>query len=86
MAKSNDKPWKKIFDDYKISEHDFIKSPFFISALQIKKSCQKFKTTGEKEVRILCKQDSRENRPSIFENNNLFILPVKNGHFAILKG
>ena len=86
MVKSNDKPWQKIFDDYKILEHDFDKSPFSISALQIKKSCQKFKTTGEKEVRILCKQDSRENRPLIFIDNNLFILPTKNGQFAILKG
>lgn len=86
MAKSNDKPWKKIFDDYKILEHDFNKSPFFISALQIKKSCQKFKTTGEKEVRILCKQDSKENRPLIFIDNGLFILPIKNGQFAILMG
>ena len=60
MAKSNDKPWQKIFNDYRILEHDFNKSPFFVSALQIKKSCQKFKTTSEKEVRILCKQDSRE--------------------------
>ena len=83
---ANSKSWKKIFDDYGILKHDFIKSPFPLSASQIKKACQKFKETGEKEVRILCKQDSREDRPEIFIKNKLFLLPVKNGYFNIIKG
>lgn len=83
---ANSKSWKKIFDDYRILEHDFSKSPFPISAAQIKKSCQKFKETGEKEVRILCKQDSREDRPEIFIKNKLFLLPIKNGYYNIIKG
>jgi len=83
---ANSKSWEKIFDDYKILEHNFDKSPFPLSAAQIKKSCQRFKTTGEKEVRILCKQDRRESRPKVFQNNGLFLLPVKNGFFNILKG
>jgi len=78
--------WGKIFNDYSILEHDFNKSPFPISAAQIKKSCQKFKETGEKEVRILCKQDNREGRPDIFIKNNLFLLPVKNGYYNIIRG
>jgi len=78
--------WKKIFDDYEVLKNDFNKSPFIITAEQIKKSCQKFKTTGEKEVRILCKQDSREDRPKIFIDNKLFLLPIKNGISAIVKG
>ncbi len=83
---ANSRSWKKIFDDYKILEHDFNKSPFSLSATQIKRSCQRFKETGEKEVRILCKQDSREDRPDIFIKNNLFLLPVKNGYYNIIKG
>jgi len=83
---ANSKSWDKIFDDYKILEHDFSKSPFPLSATQIKKSCQKFKETGEKEVRILCKQDSRESRPNIFKKQGLFLLPVKNGFYNIIKG
>ena len=83
---ANSKSWKKIFDDYKVLQHDFSKSPFSISASQIKKSCQKFKTTGEKEVRILCKQDSREDRPEVFIKNKLFLLPTNNGIFSIIKG
>lgn len=83
---ANSKSWKKIFDDYKIHEHDFDKSPFPLSATQIKRACQKFKETGEKEVRILCKQDSREDRPDVFIKNGLFLLPVKNGDYNIIKG
>lgn len=83
---ANNKSWKKIFKDYKILEHNFNESPFLLSATQIKRSCQRFKETSEKEVRILCKQDSREDRPDIFVKNNLFLLPVKNGYYNILKG
>ncbi|MDP1760193.1 MAG: hypothetical protein Q8L01_01930 [Candidatus Woesebacteria bacterium] len=83
---ANSKSWKKIFDDYKILDHDFNKSPFALSAMQIKRACQKFKETSEKEVRILCKQDSREDRPDIFQKRGLFLLPVKNGFYNIIKG
>lgn len=83
---ANSKSWKKIFNDYKILNHNFNKSPFPLSATQIKRACQKFRKTGEKEPRILCKQDSRESRPDIFQKNNLFLLPVKNGFYNIIKG
>ena len=83
---ANSRSWKKIFDDYKILNHDFDSSPFPISAKQIKESCQKFKETSEKEVRILCKQDTREDRPDVFKENGLFLLPSKNGYFLIIKG
>lgn len=83
---ANSTSWKKIFDDYKILKHEFSKAPFALSAAQIKKSCQRFKETGEKEVRILCKQDSRESRPEIFKKYGFFLLPVKNGFYNIIKG
>ncbi|MCK4421252.1 hypothetical protein KAW48_05580 [candidate division WOR-3 bacterium] len=79
-------PWDKIFDDYNIDEHNFNKEPFLITAEQIKKSCQNFRTTGKREVRILCKHDSREKRPKIFKKLGLFLLPVKNGKYCIVKG
>ena len=84
MANSNS--WQKIFDDYNILSHDFGQGPFLITARKIKISCQSFLTTGEKEVRILCKQDSREDRPQVFIENGLFLLPNKNGSFYIIKG
>lgn len=83
---ANSKSWKKIFNDYRILKHNFDKSPFSLSAAQIKQACQSFKETSEKEVRILCKQDSREERPNVFQEYGLFLLPVKNGHYNIIKG
>lgn len=85
MAQQNNS-WKKIFDDYNVLEHDFEGSPFELSAQQIKDSCQDFKKTAEKEVRLLCKQDKREDRPQVFIDNNLFLLPTKNGNYCIVKG
>jgi len=83
---ANNNSWKKIFDDLEILKHDFNKSPFSISAEDIKISCQDFKKTTEKEVRILCKQDKRSDRPDIFIQNNLFMLPTTNGTYSIVKG
>ena len=82
----HDKSWQKIFDDHHIEKHNFDEAPYRIKASQIKKSCQDFTTTGEKEVRILCKQDTRESRPEVFKKHGLFLLPVKNGEYVIIKG
>lgn len=83
---SKDKSWLKIFNDYKILEHNFNDKPFEISAEQIKKSVKDFTKTSQKEVRILCKMDSRKDLPKIMQENGLFLLPVKNKHYIILKG
>jgi hypothetical protein len=83
---ANSASWQKIFDDYDIDKHDFSIKPFEISARQIKDACQDFRETTQKEVRILCKQDTREQRPDVFVKNNLFLLPVKNGLYNIIKG
>lgn len=83
---ATDQSWRKIFVDYAIDKHDFSKSPFILNAEQIKKSCHNFTQTHQKEARILCKQDSRKDRPQIFQENNLFILPVKNGIYALVEG
>jgi hypothetical protein len=83
---SSDEPWEKIFSDLRIAEHDFDSAPFYITADQIKCACQNFTRTGEREVRLLCKQDTRESRPKVFVEKDLFILPVKNKNYAIVKG
>ncbi len=82
----NDTSWGAIFDKYKIQKHNFNKEPFIISAEMIKEATAHFKRTNEKEVRILCKQDSREDRPKVFIKNGLFLLPTKNGYYAIVQG
>lgn len=83
---ANSDSWAKIFKDYKIKKHNFDEAPFPINAKMIKTSCQKFKETSQKEVRILCKQDSRESRPKVFKDNGLFLLPTRNGEYVIVKG
>lgn len=82
----NSPSWDAIFERYQISQHNFDAAPFPISAAQIKAACQHFERTSEKEVRILCKQDAREHRPRVFQEKGLFILPVRNGHYVIVKG
>lgn len=86
MMSKNNQSWQKIFDDLQILRHDFNKAPFEINAEQIKLCVKDFAKTSQKEVRVLCKQDSREERPQIFIDNELFILPVKNGEYIICKG
>ena len=81
-----DASWRKIFADLDIASHDFDSSPFSLTSRQIKTACQNFKETGEKEPRILCKHDSREDRPSVFKERGLFILPKKNKEYYIVKG
>jgi len=83
---ANNESWAKIFSDFNILAHDFDASPFDLSAQQIKVACQDFKDVNQKEVRVLCKQDSRNDRPRIFIENDLFLLPTKNGFYKIIKG
>lgn len=82
----NPTPWSSIFSAYNILAHDFSLAPFLISADDIKRATAHFTKTSEKEPRILCKHDSREDRPQEFKNNNLFILPIKNRYYAIIRG
>ena len=83
---SKNDSWEKIFKDKKILDHNFSKSPFKITAQDIKESVQDFKKTAEKEVRILCKMDTRESLPKIMRDNGLFLLPTKNGEYVIIRG
>ncbi len=82
----NSESWAKIYDDLGIAKHDFSKAPFPINAEQIKRCTKDFSETSQKEVRVLCKQDSREDRPQVFIDNELFILPTKNGEYIICNG
>lgn len=85
MSKNNES-WQKIYNDLQIFKHDFKKEPFYLSAEQIKLCVKDFTKTSQKEVRVLCKQDSREDRPQVFIDNDLFILPIKNGEYILCKG
>jgi len=78
--------WQAIFEQYHIATHDFDDSPYLLRADDIKKATKQFEATGEREPRILCKQDTRESRPELFKKLGLFILPIKNGLYAIIRG
>ncbi|MBC6498024.1 MAG: hypothetical protein GDA54_06900 [Alphaproteobacteria bacterium GM7ARS4] len=85
-GRSLDTAWEAIFRYCKLVHYQFDTSPYTITATDIKSACQHLKKTGEKEVRILCKQDTRDSRPSVFKERGLFLLPVKNGIYKIVKG
>ncbi|MBQ7062049.1 MAG: hypothetical protein IJM88_02010 [Bacteroidales bacterium] len=83
---AHDEPWERIFSYTGMDCHDFSQSPYVLTAEQIKNACRGYKRTGDREVRILCKQDTRESRPQAFKERGLFILPKNNGVYYIVKG
>ena len=83
---ASDKAWDRIFKASGMEKHDFDANPYILTANKIKTACQGFKKTADKEVRILCKQDTREARPRVFREKGLFILPKHNGEFYVIKG
>ena len=82
----NDAPWQAIAEHTGMLRHDFARGAFPVTAQQIKQATRHFQTTNEREVRCLCKQDSREDRPDVFSEKGLFILPTRNGSYAVIRG
>lgn len=83
---ASNESWKAIFKYCKINKYNFDENTYVITSKQIKLATNKFKKTSQKAVRILCKQDTREDRPKIFIDKGLFLLPKKNGIYYIIKG
>ena len=81
-----DTGWNAIFDKYAIEKHDFDAAPYPITAQRIKEATSHLRSTSEKEVRLLCKQDTREQRPKVFRDRGLFLLPTTNGGYSIFQG
>lgn len=78
--------WRKIIDTFNILEHNFNKEPFLITASDIWRTTGEFKTSTSREPRLLCRHETRDKRPDIFKEHNLFIMPIENGTYAIIKG
>ena len=78
-------PWNKIFEDY-FMQYDFESSPAILTADMIKQSTRHFSKTSDREVRVIAKIDSREDLPQVLRNKELFILPIKNGEYILVKG
>lgn len=85
MARHNT-PWNAIFEAYGLYNHNFSVQPYLLTAKAIKKVTTQFEDTSHREPRIFCKQDSREERPLVFEERGLFILPIKNGVYLLVQG
>lgn len=76
-----DANWKYIFE-YKKYDGD---QDLVIDADEIRKILKTKPSLKFVDVRNLCKQDFRETRPKIFKENNLSIIPIKNGIYLITK-
>ncbi len=70
----NDTAWEQLFEQLHILKGIEDKGEFVISARQIKKV---------REPRLMVKFDHSINRPKIFEENNLSILPITRGDYLI---
>ena len=79
--------WDEIVNQLNLREHDF-SSPFFVEHKKIKKIVSKFEDipNNKKEIRILGSITQRENKPSFFMENNIFLLPSSNNEWVFLRG
>jgi len=68
--------WEKIFAEKKL---DLSEDLHFITADEIK-------LISHAEPRIMAKMDSSADLPDVFKRNGYFLLPVKNGRYAIVRG
>lgn len=68
--------WEKVFT---AKQFDVSQDLHFITADEIK-------ALANAEPRIMAKMDSSADLPPIFKKNGYFLLPVKNGRYAIVRG
>lgn len=76
MARQTDAAWQKLFE---FKSFDLSKDLHFVTAQEINQ------ITGV-EARIMAKFDHSHQLPPVFQKNGYFLLPVKNGEYAILRG
>lgn len=74
----NQKAWTKINDELNFLKVLSKKVEFDITASQIK-------TISNREPRLMAKFDHKVNRPKIFQNNNISLLPITGSSYKLLK-
>ena len=83
---SNDKNniWEHII---KTNNIDIKNKPYSLLTSQQIKDCKKTWTgkCNQFEPRLLCKMDSNYSRPDIFKQNNIYMISIKNGIYALIK-
>lgn len=73
---ANRELWVKIFSDLNLNPDTNVN---FVTAKQVRQ-------LSEREARNMAYMDERSKVPEIFESHSLFILPVSNGRYAIVRG
>lgn len=65
---------------------DLTKKVSYITSKQIKNTKYSWQGVNSQfEPRLLCKMDTLESRPDIFKDNDICLLSIKNGVYALLK-
>lgn len=72
----NQESWEQLFNDHKILEEISKNGIFIISSKMINKY---------RESRLMAKFDYSSQRPKIFKDNGIMILPIKRGAYALGK-
>ena len=74
----NDRAWQAVFDEYKLLEQIEEQGYAYVTALELKEA-------GQREPRLMAKQDTLSSRPAIFKQHKLSIFPVENGRYVIFR-
>ena len=77
--RATNEAWKKIFNHLDLFTKINNDGLAFITANQIKQ-------IANREPRLMCKFDDRISRSQILKENNVTILPVKNGEYVLING
>lgn len=76
---ATNKGWEKIFNHFDLPTKIHDEGLAFVTANQIKQ-------IANREPRLMCKFDDRVSRSQILKANDVTILPIKNGEYALLSG
>ena len=84
---SLNKQWTHIFKKCNIIKTIETTGFFELTAEKIKECKKDYddKTNSQFEPRLLCYQTSEKERPLIFQENNIYMLPIKNGQYLLSK-
>ncbi|WP_416838757.1 type II restriction enzyme [Haloferax sp. DFSO52] len=77
MTKKQD-DWQAILDHLDLTFENGVSSTF--DSVDIKYA------TGDREPRLVCSMDSRSSVPPVLKNDDLFVLPVRNGVYRLVQG
>ncbi|PIE36150.1 hypothetical protein CSA56_01330 [candidate division KSB3 bacterium] len=74
----HDRAWQQVFERTSLLSQLETTGYAYISAHELK-------TFGQREPRLMAKQDTLHSRPAIFRQHQLAILPVENGQYVIFR-